>query len=121
MTTEPTASAEPAWERLSVVFDPGCEAPLLLVASLMARRAVEVRSASLAEDDAGRLRFEALVRGRDRRVRSVVCALESRMGVLDAVVVPEERPEGPAARREARHATYRRDGDLVGADRAWGR
>ncbi|MBC9732844.1 hypothetical protein [Nocardioides marmotae] len=88
LTGQPTGTGEPAWERLSVVFDSTCEAPLLLVSSLMARRAVDVRAASLAEDDGGRLCFEALVRGRDRRVRSVVCALESRMGVLAAGVVP---------------------------------
>ncbi|MEV7429937.1 MULTISPECIES: hypothetical protein [unclassified Nocardioides] len=87
MTMTPTRTT-PAWERLSVVFDATCDAPLLVVSSLMARRALDVRSASLVEDDGGRLRFEAVVRGRDQRVRSVLCALQSRAGVLDAEVAP---------------------------------
>jgi hypothetical protein len=101
MTTTPTTTrtaapvpapspvpAEPIWERLSVVIDRTCETPLLVVASLMARRALDVRSASLVEDAEGGFHFEAVVRGRDQRVRSVVCALESRAGVLSAAVTP---------------------------------
>lgn len=76
------------WQRLRVTFDPRCQAPLLLVASFIARRAVEVRSARFDSNDGERQTFEATVRGRGRRLRTVERSLQSRAEVLDATLCP---------------------------------
>ena len=111
-TTSPAgASALPAragegdWVRLRVEVHESCQAPLLLIASLMARRALEVRSASLVPaPEGGAMLFEATVRGRGQRVRSVARSLGARVGVLDvrvlaladAEAITGAAPEGPS-------------------------
>ena len=81
-------AGEGDWVRLRVEVHESCQAPLLLIASLMARRALEVRSASLVPAPrGGGMLFEATVRGRGKRVRSVAQSLDARMGVLDVRVL----------------------------------
>jgi hypothetical protein len=81
-------AVEGNWVRLRVEVHESCQVPLLLIASLMARRGVDVRSASLVPtpQDGGAL-FEATVRGRGQRVQSLARSLDARAGVLDVRVL----------------------------------
>jgi hypothetical protein len=85
------AAGEAPWVRLRVELDRDCQAPLLLVSSLMARRALDVRSAVFTTEPSGRMRFHATVRGRGPRVTSVLRSLESRVGITGVEVIPIDK------------------------------
>jgi hypothetical protein len=96
-------AGEGDWVRLRVEVHESCQAPLLVIASLMARRALEVRSASLVPaPEGGGMLFEATVRGSGQRVRSVARSLDARMGVLDVrVLAPTDDEAAAGAAPEA--------------------